>query len=498
LILAPLKELQGKKEQFELNEEAQNKISIVQNNSLRLMKLVNQLLDFRKVESGNVKLQASRTDISDLLAEICHPFYELAKINNISFRTNLELKTKNLWIDREKLEVIVNNLVSNAFKYAGDKGKIEVALYEEEDEVLLTVSDNGPGIPKTELSNIFDRFYRIGSNNDHGSSGIGLALVKRYVKLHHGSISVVSKPKVHTEFTISLPKGNNHLKPEEMVRTDKSEKKLSRAEQFIGNVLPARSPKQNEKSADCILVVEDNEEVNNYLTGILQENYCVYTAKNGEEGFEIALEKLPDIIISDIMMPKVDGFEFCKKIRTNESTSTIPFIFLTAKSDEQFRLLGTQLGADDLISKPFDPNLLIQKVKNILESRKKLQKQYSKSIRLEPSDIEITSSEEIFVEKVISVIESNLENHKFTSDVLASEMNMSSSSLYRKLKGLTGSSTAEFIRSIRIKRAAQLLADKERTITEIAYEIGFNDVKHFRTVFQKHFKCSPSEYREKL
>jgi len=498
LILAPLKELLGKKEQFELNEKAQNKISIVQNNSLRLMKLVNQLLDFRKVESGKAKLQASKIDISDLLAEICYPFHELAKINNISFKTNLELKPKNLWIDREKLEVIVNNLISNAFKYAGNNGKIEVGLYEEEDEVLLTVSDNGPGIPKTELNNIFHRFYQIGSNDDNGSSGIGLALVKRYVELHHGSITVISKPNEHTEFTVSLPKGTDHFKPEEMVRMDKFEKELSRTQQFIGNVLPARSPKQNEKSAGCILVVEDNEEVNNYLTDVLQNYYCVYTAENGAEGFEIALEKLPDIIISDVMMPKVDGFEFCKKIRTNESTSTIPFIFLTAKSDEQFHLLGTKLGADDFISKPFDPNLLLEKIKNILESRKKLQKQYSKSIRLEPSDVEITSSEEVFVEKVITVIEDNLQNHKFTSDVLASEMNMSNSSLYRKLKRLTGSSTAEFVRSIRIKRAAQLLADKERTITEIAYEIGFNDVKHFRTVFQKQFKCSPSEYREKL
>jgi AraC-like DNA-binding protein len=198
------------------------------------------------------------------------------------------------------------------------------------------------------------------------------------------------------------------------------------------------------------------------------------------------------------MMPQMDGFELCKQIRGNEKTANVPFIFLTAKSDEQFRLLGAQLGADDFISKPFDPKLVLQKVKNIVESRERLQKEFSKTVRLEPSDIEISSGDEAFVMKAIAVIEENLQNHKFNSEFLAAEMHMSNSSLYRKLKSLTSFSTAEFIRSIRIKRAAQLLADKQRTVTEIAYEVGFNDVKHFRAVFQKQFKCTPSSYRDKL
>lgn len=497
LILAPLKELLGKKEEYQLSNEAQNKIGIVQNNSLRLMNLVNQLLDFRKVESGNMKLAATNTNMEEFVAEVCHPFIELARINNIRFKLNSSLKTKNIWVDRDKLEIILNNLISNSFKNSKVNGKIEVALYEEEDVVLLSISDNGSGIPKTEIANIFERFYRVGKSSDHGSSGIGLALVKRYTELHKGSISVVSEVDKHTEFTVSLSKGSNHLDPEEMVEHEQSEPDFVRKEQFFSSVLPVKE-KQIAKSEECILIVEDNEEVNNYLRSILEASYCVYSAANGSEGFEIANEKTPNLIISDVMMPKMDGFEFCKKIRENNATAIIPFIFLTAKSDEQFKLLGTQLGADDFLSKPFDPNLLLEKVKNILESRKKLQKQYSKSVRLGPSDIEITSGEEVFIEKVILTIEENLQNHKFTSDVLASEMNMSNSSLYRKLKVLTGSSTAEFVRSIRIKRAAQLLADRERTITEIAYEVGFNDVKHFRTVFQKQFACTPSEYREKL
>jgi YesN/AraC family two-component response regulator len=308
---------------------------------------------------------------------------------------------------------------------------------------------------------------------------------------------VVSEPYKHTEFTVSLLKGKDHLRPEEILSEEVTETNSTKREQFFSTVLPGKS-KVSAKSECCVLVVEDSREMNQYLQDLLEPLYCIESAKNGSEGFEKAVKIKPDLIISDVIMPEIDGFELCKKIRAAESTSTIPFIFLTAKSDEQFRLLGTQMGADDFMSKPFDPNLLLEKVKNILESRRKLQKQYSKSVRLEPSDIEITSAEEIFIEKVISVIEENLQNAAFSSEVLATEMGMSNSSLYRKLKRLTEYSTAEFIRSIRIKRAAQLLADKNRTISEIAYDVGFNDVKHFRTVFQKQFSCSPSEYRDKL
>ena len=198
------------------------------------------------------------------------------------------------------------------------------------------------------------------------------------------------------------------------------------------------------------------------------------------------------------MMPKVDGFELCRRIKDNEETSTLPIILLTAKNANQFKLLGAQSGADEYISKPFDPNYLLQKIRSLLDIRAMLKKQFGKSVRLEPSDIEITSSEEIFIKKTISIIEENLQVSGFSSEVLASNLNMSNSSLYRKLKALTNSSTAEFIRSIRIKRAGQMLANKELTITEIAYDVGFNDVKHFRTVFQKYFGCSPSEYRDKL
>ena len=497
LILAPLKELLNKKEQYQLTSQTENKISLINNNSVRLMNLINQLLDFRKVETGHATLRASKTEFVDFVTEICRPFKELANINNINFKTKFLLKEEELWGDKEKLEIIINNLLSNAFKHATENGKIEVALYEEEDEVLLTVSDNGPGIPKSELAFIFDRFYKGTESKTEGSSGIGLALVKSFVELHKGSISVVSDPFMLTQFTVSLPKGAKHLKPDEMIHSE-DQKKRTVLKDVIKEKIIYGKPSSLNPSDACVLVVEDNTEMREYLVNILNPMYRVESAENGIKGYDKARSLNPDLIISDVMMPEMDGFEFCKKLRADEDTATIPLILLTAKDDEQFKFMGIQMGADDYISKPFDPLLLIEKVKNILSRQKELQKKYSKSVRLEPSDIEITSSEEAFIEKAITIVEANLQNQIFTSDVLAAEMYMSTSSLYRRLKSLTGYSTAEFIRSLRIKRAAQLMADKEKTITEITYEVGFNDVKHFRTVFQKHFKCTPSEYRQKL
>ncbi len=497
LILAPLKELISKKEKFQLSAEVANKIVVAQNNSVRLIKLINQLLDFRKVESGKMDMVVHHSNLTEFVSEICRPFEELAEINNIVFRFTPALKTDKIWFDHDKLEVILNNLISNAFKFINENGRIEVALYEEEDEVLISVSDNGPGIPSTEINHVFNRFYRVGKSEKHDGTGIGLALSKQYAELQKGMLTVTSTPGEHTEFVVSLLKGDNHFSDKEKA----SEKDLPDSfvqHKPIFNALHQKKLKTKNLSAECILIVEDNPEVKQYLIDLLGPMYCIETATNGFEGLKIALEIQPGLIISDVKMPVMDGFEFCEKIRSNDTTSTIPFIFLTAKSDEQFSLLGAQIGADDYISKPFDPELLIEKVKNIFANRKKLKQLLSKSVRLEPSDIEISSTEELFVRQVISIIEQNLQNPKFSSEVLAIEMNISNSSLYRKLKRLTGSSTAGFVRSIRIKRAAQLMADKEKTITEIAYEVGFNDVKHFRTVFQKQYSCTPSEYRKKL
>jgi len=499
LILAPIKELLGNDSKNELPENVKHKLHVVQRNVKQLTRLVNQLLDFRKVESGKMRLSARYSDIESFVNEVCFPFEELAKINEIDFKVYSRIKTKYIWFDREKLEIILNNLISNAFKFVKENGKIRVSLFEEEEEILISVRDNGPGINPSDLKHIFDRFYNVEKDRNFSSSGIGLALVKRLVEMHSGSVSATSEPNENTEFVVTLPKGKAHLNSEEITENSDIDKSSSliHEDSSLTSLLPSKF-KRKPNSNTVILVVEDNIEMQNYIHNLLSSHYRVETALNGAEGFDKALEIKPDLIISDVMMPKVDGFEFCKKIKGHQDLSTTPFILLTAKSAEQYKLMGAQHGADVYISKPFDPHFLLQNVENLIKRQKKLQKQYSKTIRLEPSDIEITPGEEVFIQNIISTIEKNLQNPDFSSEVLASEFNMSGSSLYRKLKTVAGTSTAEFIRTIRIKRAAQLLADKQRTITEIAYDVGFNDLKHFRTVFQKHFACSPTEYREKL
>jgi signal transduction histidine kinase/DNA-binding response OmpR family regulator/ligand-binding sensor domain-containing protein len=499
LIFAPVKELTEGESSKELPENVRHKLQVVQRNVNRLMSLINQLLDFRKAESGTMKISARYSDIESFVKEVCFPFEELAKINEIDFKIHSRLKSKFIWFDREKMEIIVNNLISNAFKFVKENGNIIVSLFEEEEEILISVRDDGSGINPSDLKHIFDRFFNVEKERNYSSSGIGLALVKRLVEMHGGNVSVTSEPNHYTEFVINLSKGKTHFKQEEISENSEVSTKIPITRRNpLYEAKPFRFIKKESTSDATILVVEDNDEMLNYIFNLLSPHYRVETAVNGADGFDKAIGTKPSLIISDVMMPKVDGFEFCKKIKDHQDLATIPIILLTAKSAGQFKLMGAQHGADVYISKPFDPHFLMQNVKNLIIRQEKLQKQFSKTMRLEPSDVEITRAEEVLVKKVISAVEKNMQNPDFSSEILSSELNMSGSTLYRKLKAVTGISTAEFIRTFRIRRAAQLLADKQSTITEIANNVGFNDLKHFRTVFQKHFKCSPTEYRKKL
>lgn len=496
LIFAPLKELIQKAQAYDIKDEALEKIQVIYRNTNQLMKLINQLLDFRKAETENLKLVARYLNVEDFVKEACYPFFELAKIKDITFQIDSTLKNKDIWFDRDKMEMIVNNLVSNAFKFNKTGGFVRITLEENSNEVIVKVADSGKGIPSSAIGHIFERFYQVDNGENIGSTGIGLALVKYLVELHQGVIEVDSELGKGTEFRLKLKKGNDHLKPEQLFANEAESNTFVREESALNRLLPSRK-KRKIASDECILIIEDNPDVNQYLVTLLEPFYCVESALNGKEGFAKALELIPDLIISDVMMPEMDGFELCKKVKANNLTATVPVILLTAKGADQYKLMGIHTGADDYISKPFDPDYLIEKVHKLLVSQAKLKKQYSKSIRLEPSDIEIEASDEVFLKKCISTIEKNLQNDDFSADFLASELNISNSSLYRRLKALTNLSSAEFIRSIRIKRAAQLLQDKSKTVSEVAYEVGFNDLKNFRQVFQKQFNCTPSEYRDK-
>jgi CheY-like chemotaxis protein/AraC-like DNA-binding protein len=434
-------------------------------------------------------------NIEDFIREACYPFFELAKIKGITFQIESTLRDKDIWFDRDKMEMIINNLVSNAFKFNKTAGFVRITLEENANEVIVKVTDSGKGIPSSAIDHIFERFYQVDNGENIGSTGIGLALVKYLVELHHGVIEVESELGKGSEFRLKLNKGKDHFKSEQLFANEAEGITSVREESALNRFLPSRNKKKID-SETCILIIEDNPDVNQYLVALLETSYRVESAINGKEGFAKAVELIPDLIISDVMMPEMDGFELCKKVKANILTANIPVILLTAKSADQYKLMGVQTGADDYISKPFDPDYLIEKVQKLLESQAKLKKQYSKSIRLDPSDIEIEASDEIFLKKCISIIEKNLQNDGFSAETLAAFLNLSNSSLYRKLKSLTNLSSAEFIRTIRIKRAAQLLQDKNKTVSEVAYEVGFNDIKNFREVFQKHFNCTPTEYRK--
>ena len=495
LIFAPLKELIQKAEAYKIQDEALEKIQMVFKNTNQLMKLINQLLDFRKAESENLKLVARNLDIEEFIKEVCYPFYELAKIRDIKFQIESTLRKKEIWFDRDKMEMIINNLVSNAFKFNKTEGFVRITIEENTEDVIIKVADGGKGIPASAIDHVFERFYQVNNGENIGSTGIGLALVKYLVELHKGTIEVESELGKGTEFRLSLKKGKDHLNAEQLFGNESESMIFVREGTALNRYLPRRNKKKIDTDT-CILIIEDNPEVNQYLVTLLETQYCVETAFNGEEGFTKAVELIPDIIISDVMMPEMDGFELCKKVRANNLTATVPIILLTAKSADQYKLMGIQTGADDYISKPFDPDYLIEKVQKLLYSQAKLKKQYSKSIRLDPSDIQIEESDEVFLKNCISIIEKNLQNDSFSAETLSTALKISSSSLYRKLKSLTNLSSAEFIRSIRIKRAAQLLQDKNKTVSEVAYEVGFNDMKNFRHVFYKYFKCSPTEFRK--
>ncbi|MEN8158099.1 MAG: two-component regulator propeller domain-containing protein [Bacteroidota bacterium] len=498
LIQAPLSELIGKQEK-ELDPDTRKKVSIAFKNSNRLMKLVNQLLEFRKLEAGKSIVSASEQDVVAFIQEICHPFKELADQKGIRFHVRHELDATLVYMDIRKMSVVMNNLLSNAFKYCGDPGRISVRVYEDPGgEVGISVSNNGKGIAPGDLENIFDRFYQVSSGRYHDSSGIGLALVKNYVEMHQGTVEVESVRDEKTSFRILLKRGKDHLLPEEI--TDHSE-----LEVIQESLLPdggdeghkGRIRHMGTRGAR-IVVVEDNRELLEYLENMLSEYYIVATASNGKEGFDSCLETEPDLIISDVMMPEMDGFELCQRVKSHEKLAHVPVILLTARGSEDDRLFGIRRGADDYISKPFSAALLMEKIRQVLSGRMLLAEKYSRKVTLEPTHMEITGEDEKLINSAMEIIESHMASPVLNMEFLAGELAMSPTTLYRKMKSLLDVAPGEFIRSVRFKRAAQLLKDTDLTVSEIVERVGYLDVKRFREGFKAEFGLSPTDYRQQM
>lgn len=474
----------------------------ISTNAQRLLRLVNQLLDFRKAESGNLKLEVSEGNIVRFIKEIKLSFDMLAEQMNIQFSMESSSPIIKVWFDRDQFEKIMFNLLSNAFKHTPSGGVITVYIKEIPDDVIITVEDTGKGIKSEHFDKIFQTFFSYDDDKHHTGTGIGLALTKSLVDMHHGKIDVQSREGEFTRFIVSLRKGTAHFHASEIQRLSDDIESMDHYPSLVGLELTpvdADQPGTQPTSLHAerkLLIVEDNEGVRSYIRSIFQSEYEIIEAENGKEGCTLAIDQSPDVIISDIMMPVMDGITLCKKLKSDVKTSHIPVILLTARTALIFKVEGLETGADDYVTKPFNPKLLELKVRNFIRIRENMRNHFSSKdvLTIEPRKVTLTSADEIFVGKMVESIEKNMSNADYSVEELSLDVAMSKMQLYRKMKALTNQSANEFIRTMRLKRAAQLLDQNQLTVAEVTYEVGFTDLPYFRECFKKMFGVTPSEY----
>ncbi len=497
LILAPIQDMLDKVNDRWLHKQLEH----VQKNTNRLLHLVNQLMDYRRAELGVFNLKVKYTPIHKVIEKDFSFYDRLAQRKKIAYSFSSEVEGKNILCDPNYLELIVNNLLSNAFKYTDEGKSITVTLKETGKELLLQVKDTGAGIPIDKQSKIFDRFYQI--DNEHMGSGIGLSLVQRLVNLHHGHIELESREGEGSIFSIYLPTEKAAYQPEEIAaQTSSTEEQQAYAtnsqEMYIINIEDKKPEEEteenNEKQQEKILIVEDNPDIQQYLSDELGKSYRILKADNGEQALAIIKEQEIDLILTDVMMPVMDGLQLCKQVKQNMRTCHIPIIILSAKTDLKEQLEGLQVGADDYIPKPFSMAMIATKIRNLFRMRNQAIKHYSNSLDIEPEKVALNPIDEELLKKAVIIVEKHIDDVDFSTEDFAREICMSRSNLHMKLKALTGDTTNDFIRKIRFNRACKLLKEERYTVAEISTMVGFNTPSYFSTSFKKYFGCLPSEY----
>ncbi|MBL1214727.1 MAG: response regulator [Ignavibacteriae bacterium] len=488
LILGPVTTLLETAPQF--NSE----LNLIQRNAIRLKQLINQLLDLSKLEAGKLNLQISETEIISHTKLLCSSFESIAKTKNISFNVNSNIEEQLVWVDRDKFDKIIFNLLNNGFKFTDNGGSISLQINKSHTNLNIIVKDSGVGINAKQLLNIFDRFYQAdsGSSRKFGGSGIGLALVKELVDLHCGSITVESEPSKGSIFRISLPMDKSKLI--NAVELDEYSGYQSEKLNLVPEQLSPEKQKIHFKDQPLILITEDNLDVQTFLNSILRADYKLIFASNGKDGYKKVREQMPDLIISDVMMPVMDGIEFCNKLKNDIQTCHLPIIMLTAKASEESKLRGLRTGADSYLTKPFNADELKIRINNIFEKRKKLWEHFRKDVLIEPSNLTTTSMDEEFLARAIKVVNDNIDRFDFDTKKFAESLLISRAHLNRKIKGLTNLTPGEFIRSIKLKTAYQILSRKSATVTETAYQVGFNNLSYFTKCFKREFGTNPSEF----
>lgn len=476
----------------------------VMKNANRMKKLITELIDFRKYEQGYLKLKASENELIPFLDEIFMSFKELAQSKDINYTFEYKHPDLKVWFDVNQMEKVFYNLLSNAFKYTSSKGKITLRVEEVDYYVVVYVIDDGEGIEKDSLNQIFERFYQVEDSSQEmktrQGSGIGLALAKGIVNLHQGEIGVISEHHFGSKFWVKLPLGDSHLSTDQKGVTPNRDlgtiAELSAPDkQFIEEIL--NSQKEVESHNSTILIIEDNDELLALLAQLFEPIYKVITAVDGVDGFEKAVKHQPDIILSDVMMPKMSGVDMCSKLKSNFETSHIPVVLLTAQSAADYIVQGLLTGADDYIIKPFNQKVLITRCNNLVNTRKQLQKRYVHQLDLDPQIIATNSIDQQLIEKANAIVENNIDNTTFDINIFASELCLSRTNLFNKIKGITGQTPNDFILNIRLKKSVYYLLNMpDMCIGDIAVNVGFNSTSYYIKKFNDLYGSTPAMYRK--
>lgn len=501
LIINPIKELLYHDDK---NVDTSN-LNIVYRNAKRLLSLVDQLLLFRKADAEEGKLKATDLDIVNLCKEVYLCFSHQANSKSIAY--DFVTSSDHIWIyaDREKLEIAIFNLLANALKFTPDGGNVRLEIQETNDSITIKVIDTGCGIPEATGEKIYNRFYQETDENTSLRSGfgIGLFLVRNFIENHGGSITYSSLPNQGTTFTIALQKGKHHIHPDQVIPVSESSSallmELAAEEVNVPLEQTIATPQEEELASEkkTILIIDDNKSIRDYLVSVFKPYYHLHVATSGEEGMTMIRELLPDFIISDVMMQGISGIEICSQVKEDAALSHIPIVLLTASSAPEIKLKGLEIGADDYISKPFDKDLLVARVAGILKSKNSLQKYFYNEITLNPNTSKISSEYRDFLQECIRIVEEHITDPNFNIQVLAEEIGISRSSLFNKIKSISGRSSNSFIRFIRLRKAAEIFINTDNTISETMFMVGINDIKYFREQFNKLFHMNPSEYIRK-
>jgi signal transduction histidine kinase/CheY-like chemotaxis protein/AraC-like DNA-binding protein len=494
LIIWPLEDIIQEKDN--LDEKLQRKLSLMEKNAKKLIRLINQVLEFRKVQTRSIDLHLEKKNLLQSVQRTYDSFREWAKRKELKYTLNCNFSDRMVCFDDNKLDIILSNLLSNAFKYVKKGGNISVSLDLPEKpnqqtgklDLQIIVEDDGVGIPNDKLNFIFQRYYEGGDSAFKGS-GIGLSMVKELVEIQSGTVNVESEPGEGARFIVVIPVEIDCSDTEMTIQS------LEGTEEYAPSnaVIEMQEGMENDPEVPTVLVVDDNPEIVDFMYEKLKVVYNVMAAQSGEEALKQAIQNPPDLILSDIMMPGMNGYELCEKLKMDERTSHIPIILATAKVGEENIMKGLALGADDYITKPFSFSSLQLKIKNILFTRQKLKDQFMKSTLLMPENLKISSTDEQFLHTATRAIRENLDNPEFDVEDFSGYFDISRRHVLRKLKGITGLSINEYIRVIRLKESYSLLATGRLNVSEVAYSVGFTDPKYFSNCFKKQFGHTPSE-----